>query len=93
LVKFKTQEKNGVITNSEYKRLREFFRGALPQNAMTERVTTINLRSFANLVKLRYKPEAQAEIRWVAKLMLDAVENSQQLPIALEALRKNSWQI
>ena len=84
-------EQGGLISNAEFKRVREFFRGVLPQNNMTERVTTMNLRSFANYQKLRNSEHAQPEIRQVAKLMLEAVKASGVCPIALAALEANGW--
>lgn len=90
---FKQSEQVNKITNSEYKRIREFFRGVLPQNNMTERVTVMNLRSFANYQKLRNSEHAQPEIQQVAKLMLEAVEKANICPIALESLKRNNWQI
>lgn len=85
--------KDSLITNDEYKRVREFFRGVLPQHNMTERVTVMNLRSFANYQKLRNSEHAQPEIQEVAKQMLEVVENSNVCPIALEALKRNNWEI
>jgi thymidylate synthase (FAD) len=85
------QDKN--ISNIEFKRLREFFRGVLPQNNMTERVTIFNLRSFANYQKLRNSNHAQPEIQQVAKLMLEAVKAKSICPIALSALESNGWNI
>jgi flavin-dependent thymidylate synthase len=82
-----------LITNTEYKRLREFFRGVLPQNNMTERVTIMNLRSFANYQKLRNSEHAQAEIRTVAQLMLEAVEAANICPVAIKTLKANGWNI
>lgn len=89
----KEAEKAGTITNQEYKRFREFYRGILPQNNMTERVTIMNLRSFANFVKLRNSEYAQPEIRHVAQLMLDEVKKSGVCPVALDELEKNGWNI
>lgn len=90
---FKEAEKAQVITNKEYKRAREFYRGCLPQNAMTERMTTMNLRSFANFIKLRFTEHAQPEIRYVACLMFEAVKASDVIPFAFEALENNQWLI
>ena len=90
---YKEFEKNNIITNAELKRAREFYRGMLPQHNMTERVTTMNLRSFANFIKLRLKPEAQPEIQEVAKLMLTVVKQSNACPIAIEWLEKNEWSL
>jgi len=89
----KEEQKMNTITNDEYKRCREFFRGVLPQNNMTERVTIINLRSFANYQKLRNSVHAQPEIQQVAKLMLEAVKKANVCPVAIEWLEKNDWNI
>lgn len=87
----KEAKTNQIISNEEYKRAREFIRGVLPQHNMTERVTIINLRSFANFQKLRNSEHAQPEIRQVAKLMLKCVEEANICPVALEALKLNGW--
>jgi thymidylate synthase (FAD) len=93
LIDLKEAEVAGEITNQEYKRLREFYRGVLPQNNMTERVTIMNLRSFANYQKLRNSDHAQPEIRTVAKLMLEAVEAENICPVAIATLKSISWDI
>lgn len=93
LERFKNEEKKGTITNKDYKRLREFFRGVLPQNNMTERVTIFNLRSFANYMKLRNSEEAQPEIRKVAELMLREVKSKKVCPVAIKVLEENKWDI
>ncbi len=90
---FKLAEKEGEISNNEYKRLREIFRGMLPQNNMTERVTIFNLRSFCNYQKLRNTEHAQPEIKLVAQLMLDEVKKHNVAPIALSCLEKNGWNL
>lgn len=87
----KNHEKAGEITNAEFKRMREFFRGVLPQHNMTERVSIMNLRAFANFIKLRNSPHAQPEIKKVAELMLKAVKDSGVCPIAIENLENNAW--
>lgn len=89
----KIAAKEGLIAQNDYKRIREFFRGVLPQHNMTERVTVFNLRSFANYMKLRNKPEAQPEIQQVAKLMLEQVKANNIAPIAIAWLEKNNWNI
>jgi thymidylate synthase (FAD) len=81
------------ITNTEFKRLREFFRGVLPQNNITERTTIMNLRSFANYQKLRNSEHAQPEIKQVAELMLKAVIEANVCPVAIAALQTNGWNI
>jgi len=87
------QEANGQITNAQYKRLREFTRGILPQAAMTERVVTINLRSWVNLLRLRLSSHAQPEIRGIAEQMYRAVRNAQICPVALDELGKVGWSV
>lgn len=93
LVDLKEAEQAEEISNKEYKRLREFYRGVLPQNNMTERVTIMNLRSFANYQKLRNSDHAQPEIRKIAELMLEAVEKANICPVAIKALKNNNWEI
>lgn len=90
---FKQEKELGNITNEEYKRLREFMRGVLPQHNMTERVTIMNLRSFANFIKLRTKPNAQKEIQILADLAYKAVKKANICPIALNWLEQNYWSI
>ena len=89
----KDAEKLGHITNSQYKRFREFMRGMLPQHNMTERVSVMNLRAFANFQKLRNSEHAQPEIRQVAKLMLKCVMKSNVAPLTVNALINNKWEI
>lgn len=90
---YKQAELAGYISNNEYKRVREFYRGMLPQNNMTERVTIFNLRSFSNYIKLRDSEHAQPEIQKVAQLMLEEVKNKNICPIALKYLEENNWNI
>jgi flavin-dependent thymidylate synthase len=86
--------KSGKITNDEFKRAREFIRGVLPQNNMTERVTEMNLRSFANYVRLRYSTHAGAEIRDVAtKMLMQVREKCKDVYTAFGALERNEWNI
>jgi len=83
----------GIITNKEYKRVREIARGVVPTGGMTERTTIFNLRSFANYQKLRNSDHAQPEIRHVAKLMLNCVKEKNVCPIAISALEAKGWVI
>lgn len=86
-------EREQRIDNNEFKRFREFVRGVLPQNNMTERVTIFNLRSFANYQKLRNSAHAAPEIREIAKQMLEAVRAANVCPAAICALENNGWKI
>lgn len=87
----KGAEKESRITNSEYKRVREMVRAVLPVAGMVERVTVMNLRSFANYQKLRNSDHAQPEIHGVAKQMLELVKKNNVAPAAVEALEKKGW--
>lgn len=91
LIIFKEAEKQNRISNKDYKRWREFYRGVLPQHNMTERVTTMNLRSFANFIRLRNSEHAQPEIRQIAQKMLELVEQANICPIAINAIKSNGW--
>lgn len=93
LKQLKDKQKQNVIDNTEYKRAREFLRGVLPQHNMTERVSTMNLKSFVNYMKLRNKLEAQPEIREVAQKMLEEVKKYNVCPIVLQELENNNWDI
>lgn len=91
LKELRFQETKGAITNTEYKRAREVLRGMLPTSGMVERVTTMNLRSFANFIRLRLSNHAQPEIREVALKMLEAVEQANIAPIAINTLKETNW--
>lgn len=89
----KQAKQDNQINNDQYKRLREFFRGVLPQNNMTERVSTMNLRSWCNFYRLRSAKDAQPEIQQVANLMIEEIKKNSTIPYALEALERNGWVI
>lgn len=94
LMEMRDAERKGLITNAEYKRVREFSRGVCPQHNMTERVSIINLRSFCNMVKLRSKKGgAQPEVVYVVDQMLNGVKENNVCPIAMEAVERNGWSI
>jgi len=85
--------KDSLISEEEYKRTREFWRGQLPVGGLTERVTTMNLRSFANYQRLRNSEHAQPEIRYAAQRMLEAVKAANICPVAIEELESLGWRI
>lgn len=93
LAGMKEAERKGVISNAEYKRVREVLRGMLPTSGMVERTTIMNLRSFANYVRLRTSEHAQPEIREVAEKMLEQVEKANICPVAIETLKEVGWRI
>lgn len=89
----KASKESDLITNDEYKRIREFSRGVLPQHNMTERVLTINLRSLCNFFRLRLDKAAQPEIQDVARQMYQELQDSKRVPAAIAALERNKFQI
>lgn len=89
----RASEKEGKITNTEFKRVREVLRGVLPTAGMVERTTIYNLRSFSNYQKLRNSDHAQPEIREVARLMLEEVKKANIAPLAVATLEEIGWRI
>lgn len=81
------------IDNDEYKRVREVIRGVIGTASMTERSSQFNLRSMANLFRLRLKPNAQREFRIVSEKMLAALKEKQVAPVAVAALEEAGWQL
>lgn len=80
-----------IITEGEYKRVREIIRGQMPTAGMVERTTIMNLNSFANYQRLRNHSHAQPEIRQAAKLALKAVVEAKIAPVALRTLHEEGW--
>lgn len=93
LISLRQAEKDGTMTNGQYKRARELLRGVLGTSFMVERTSILNLRSFANYQRLRNSDHAQAEIRGVAQMMLEQVEAANICPIAIAALKENGWRV
>jgi thymidylate synthase (FAD) len=87
----KNAQNDNLISNDEFRRVREILRGQLPTAGMTERTTIMNLRSFANYQKQRNSSYAQPEIKHVAQLMLEEVERSNVCPIAIATLKEIGW--
>lgn len=87
----KTMENTKIITNNEFKRVREVLRGQLPTSGLTERTSIMNLRSFANYQKQRNSEYAQPEIKKVAELMLEEVKRANICPIAIKTLEEIEW--
>lgn len=89
----KVAEKEGLISNSELKRIREFYRGVLPQHNMTERVSIMNLRAWSNFYKLRSSSHAQPEIQLIAKFMRQELDKYPEIIESVSALERNGWNI
>lgn len=91
--RLKAARADGKVNTAEFKRAREILRGVIPLAGMVERTTIMNLRSFANYQRQRNSEHAQNEIRLVAELMLQAVEETSVCPVALEALKGVGWRL
>ncbi len=63
-----------LITNDEYKRMREVARYVLPEGRMTELYVTFYLDDFQGYCKLRDSAHAQIEHIWVAQQMKKTLE-------------------
>lgn len=89
----KKAQDDSLISNAEYKRIREVARGLVPTASMTERTTVMNLRSFANYQKLRNSDHAQPEIAHASRLMLEQIKEKGICPVAIASLEEAGWQI
>lgn len=75
MLKAKQAKDDGVISNNEYKRVREVSRFILPEGRMTELYITYYLDDFyGNYVKLRNSEHAQTEHIWIAQQMEESLE-------------------
>lgn len=84
--------KNAYTTLIEYGVSKEQARTILPLNLNTEFIWTGSLLAFIHLWKLRLKPDAQYETRFVANKMLECVERLENEPFkySLEAFNIKS---
>lgn len=70
MAQLKDAKKENLISNNEYKRMREFVRFVLPEGRMTELYVTYYVEDFYNnYKKLRDSEHAQKEHIWIAKKM------------------------
>lgn len=70
----KLSKSKKLISNNEYKRLREFLRYVLPEGRITELYVSFYMDDFENYLSLRESPHAQLEHGFLAKLMNDSVK-------------------
>lgn len=77
--KCKKSKDDGVISNEEYKRMREVSRFILPEGRMTELYITYYLDDFyENYLRLRDSEHAQVEHIWIAQEMRRTLEKFQE---------------
>lgn len=72
----KNSKNKDLITNDEYKRLREVARYILPEGRMTELYVTFYLDDFKSYLILRNSPHAQVEHIWIAQEMKKELNKS-----------------
>ncbi len=94
LSELKAAEIAGRITNAEYRRARELFRGVLGTAYMTDMRLVMNLNAFEHVLAQRLADDAQVECRAVAQGMLDAVVSAGVAPVVVgEMITKHGWVI
>jgi thymidylate synthase ThyX len=92
LERLKEGEKNGLITNAEYKRAREVLRGQLGTAFLTDMRMVFNMNAFEHIINQRLAPEAQMESRAVAYQMVKLAQDTQVAPAMLTAMiEANGW--
>ena len=67
--------RDNIISNSEYKRMREFVRFSLPEGRMTELYVTFYQEDFEHFLKLRDSDHAQIEHIYLAQKMKETLNN------------------
>lgn len=88
----KNAEKSGRITNAEYKRAREVWRGILGTATLTDFRIVMNLNAFEHIINQRIEPAAQLESRVVAYRMLKELILSKAAPITVgRMVEVNGW--
>jgi thymidylate synthase ThyX len=92
LTTLKEAELAGKITNAQYKRAREVWRGILGTAFLTDMRLVLNLNAFEHLINQRLAADAQMESRVVAVGMLQAVEkDGVATGMVFEMAKKNGW--
>lgn len=82
--------KEGELSYSELKRVREFYRGILGTGFMTEMQLICNLNALEHIFNQRLALETQPETREVARMMLEAVK--EVCPITInKMIEVNGW--
>ena len=89
----KQREKNGEITNKQYKRAREVVRGVLGTGFLTDFRIIMNLNAFEHIINQRLAIDTQPESRVIAAKMLDEVRQHQVATITVNQMfTENKWE-
>jgi thymidylate synthase ThyX len=90
----KKAEIEGKITNAEYRRAREVWRGILGTAFLTDMRIVMNLNAFEHIINQRLAKDAQNECRAVAYLMLNEVVKNEVAPVTIEQMiLTNKWEV
>jgi thymidylate synthase ThyX len=90
----KEAEVSGRITNTQYKRAREFLRGVLGTAYLTDARICMNLNAFEHILNQRLPDDAQRESQIVAYYMLEEVQKHNVAPITItQMMETNGWQL
>lgn len=93
LTQLRDAEKEGVITNAEYKRAREVLRGELGTSYLTDMRVVMNLNAFEHIVAQRLAKDAQMESRVVAYHMVKAAQAAAVAPtLVAELIKAKGWE-
>lgn len=85
-------EKTGRITNKEYKRAREVWRGLLGTATLTDFRIVMNLNALEHIINQRLERAAQPESRVVAYKMLQSLLLAKVAPITVGRMMEvNGW--
>jgi len=87
--------KAGVITEKEYKRVREVIRGVLGTSFYTDMQLTLNLNALKTMADKRLeKGHPQPETQWTVSLMVYEAFKQEVAPLALKGLlERGNWEI
>lgn len=86
-------EKEGRVTNAEYKRAREVLRGELGTAYITDMRWILNGNAFEHVMNQRLDPHAQEETRYMALLMLREAMEKGVAPVLFDTMVvANKWQ-
>lgn len=88
-------EKAGHITNGQYKRVREVYRGILGTSFFTDMQLTLNLNALKTMADKRLeKGHPQPETQWTVSLMIQEALKQEVAPLALKGLvEKGNWEV
>lgn len=94
LDQLKDAQKAGVITNAEYKRAREVYRGFLGTAYLTDMRMIMNMNAFEHIINQRLAKDTQMESRVTAYHMVKSAQAAKVggETLIAEMIKANGWQ-